>query len=114
MSQAVRVDYEWGVIEWLAGAEVGNAGELSVARMALPAGNETDLHTHDNCEESVYVVQGNVECTVGGVQVALGQRGQAMVMRGEAHRIRNCGSEPAELVLSYSSAQREFRLVPDA
>ncbi len=114
MSQTVRVDHEWGVIEWLVGAEVGNSGELSVARVDLPAGNETNLHAHDNCEESVYVVQGIVECSVGGAAVKLGPGDVAMVRRGEVHRIRNNSSEPAELLLSYSSARREFRLVLDA
>ena len=114
MSQTVRMEYEWGVIDWLAGAEVGNSAELSVARVALPAGNETDLHAHDNCEESVYVVRGDVECTSGGIAVKLGQGDLAMVVRGEAHRIRNDSSEPAELLLSYSSERRDFRVVVEA
>ena len=114
MSRSVRVEHEWGVIEWLAGAAVGNSAELSVARVALPAGNETDLHAHDNCEESVYVVRGAVECTSGSRAVKLGRGDLAMVMRGEAHRIRNNSSEPAELILSYSSERREFRVVVGA
>lgn len=114
MSQTVRIEYQWGVIEWLAGSEVGNSGELSVARLELPAGNETDLHSHDNCEESVYVVQGNVECKAGGAAADLGPGDLTVVKRGDAHRIRNSGSDPAEVLLSYSSPQREFRLVQDA
>jgi len=108
----VRNEFSWGVIEWLAGAEVGNSRELSLARMSLPAGNATDVHIHGNCEESVYVVRGRVECTADGAAVTLAQGEQTVVPRGAVHRLRNAGSGPAEIILSYSSAAREFKLAP--
>ncbi len=112
MPKTVTIQYEWGVIEWLAGSEVGIGHELSVARMTLPATNGTTLHVHDNCEESVYVTNGTVECTAGDLAVILGPGELAVVMRGDPHSLRNVGSVPAEMLLSYSSASREFRLAP--
>lgn len=111
-SRTVRDEYPWGVVEWLASGEIGNSRELSVARMSLPAPNATDRHIHGNCEESVYVVRGHVECHVDGVAVTLTQGEQTVVPRGAAHRLRNVGAEPAEMILSYSSEAREFRLAP--
>lgn len=108
----VRNEFPWGLIEWLAGAEVGNSRELSLARMSLPVGNATDVHSHGNCEESVYVVRGSVECTAGGAAVTLAQGEQTVVPRGAVHRLRNAGAGPAETILSYSSAAREFKLAP--
>ena len=108
----VRQEFPWGVIEWLAGAEIGNSKEISLARMSLPPGNGTDVHIHGNCEESVYVVRGHVECHVDGVAVRLTPGKQTVVPRGAAHRLRNMGAEPAEMILSYSSEAREFRPAP--
>jgi mannose-6-phosphate isomerase-like protein (cupin superfamily) len=109
-SRIVRNEFPWGVIEWLAGSEVGNSEELSLARISLPAGNATDTHVHGNCEESVYVVRGRVECRCDG-QTRLLSAGELAVMpRGAAHRLRNAGTEPAEIILSYSSSAREFKL----
>ena len=65
-SRIVRNEFPWGVIEWLAGGEVGNSKELSIARVTLPLGKATDTHVHGNCEESVYVTHGRVECTSAG------------------------------------------------
>lgn len=110
MAGPVRQEFEWGVIEWLASAEAGNARELSLARMSLSPGNSTDVHRHANCEESIYVEHGRVLCTVGGEPCELTDGGQTVVPRGAVHAIRNVGTEPARLILSYSSAARQFEL----
>jgi len=110
----VRNEFPWGVIEWLAGAEVGNSRELSLARMTLAAGSANDLHTHDNCEESVYIVRGRVECVVGGQGTLLDPGQSTIVPRGAVHLLRNAGEGPAEIILSHSSAAREFRLAAGA
>ena len=106
----VRNEFAWGVIEWLAGAEVGNSSELSLARISLPAGNATDTHLHANCEESVYVVRGRVECVCGGKSELLAPGESTIIPRAAVHLLRNAGDEPAEIVLSHSSATRAFAL----
>lgn len=102
--------FPWGTIEWLANDEVGNSRELSLARMTLPPGNATDTHVHANCEESIYVVRGAVECRIAGESVRMSAGGQSVVPRGAVHGIRNVGDAPAEIILSYSSAARAFEL----
>jgi len=111
-SKIVRQEFPWGVIEWLAGAEVGNSKEISLARMTLPPGKATDVHIHGNCEEAVYVVRGLVECIAGGVPERLAAGERTVVARGAVHALRNAGNEPAEIILSHSSAAREFTLAP--
>lgn len=106
----IRNEFPWGTIEWLANDEVGNSRELSLARMTLPAGKATDTHLHANCEESIYVVRGKVECRIGGGRVQIPTGGQTVVPRGAVHGIRNVGDAPAEIILSYSSAARAFEL----
>ena len=109
-SRIVRNEFPWGVIEWLAGAEVGNSKELSIARVALPPGKATDTHVHGNCEESVYVTRGRIECTSAGRSALLSAGELIVVPRGTVHGLRNAGAEPAEVLLSYSSSAREFKL----
>lgn len=110
MTDFVRNEFAWGSIEWLAGAEVGNSSELSVARMSLPKGNETDAHAHDNCEESVFVLDGELECVTDGASVHLVAGAHTVVPRGSVHLLRSVGSESAEVLLSYSSSERAFRI----
>jgi len=110
MGVPIRQEFPWGVIEWLASAEAGNARELSLARLSISPGRSTDVHRHANCEESIYVERGPVQCTVSGATCELTDGGQLVVPRGATHAIRNAGTEPARLILSYSSAAREFEL----
>ena len=110
-SAIVRNEFPWGVIEWLAGAEVGNAKEISLARLSIATGSATDVHIHGNCEEAVYVVRGRVECTTNGDSVMLEPGERSIIPRGAVHSLRNAGTEPCEIILSHSSAAREFTLV---
>ncbi len=112
--KAVRNEFPWGVIEWLAGAEVGNSRELSLARLTIAPGRANELHIHGNCEESVYVVRGWIECNIAGDSRLLGEGSSTVVPRGAAHLLRNAGAEPAEVILSHSSAAREFKLAAGA
>ncbi len=109
----IRNEFEWGSIEWLVSGEVGNSREMSLARMLLRPGMATDTHVHANCEESIYVVRGKVQCRLGAEQAALAAGERSVVPRGAVHAIRNVGSDPAEIVLCYSSPAREFALAPE-
>ncbi|MGH8747034.1 MAG: cupin domain-containing protein [Burkholderiales bacterium] len=106
----IRNEFSWGTIEWLANDEVGNSRELSLARMTLLPGRATDTHLHANCEESIYVVRGEVECRIGDDRVRIRAGGQSVVPRGAVHGIHNAGDVPTEIILSYSSAARAFEL----
>jgi mannose-6-phosphate isomerase-like protein (cupin superfamily) len=106
----VRHEFAWGAIEWLAGAEVGNSAELALARLRVEPGKAGDTHVHRNCEESIYVVTGEVECAIGDRHVRMSPGACAVVPRGVAHTIRCVGATPAELLLGYSSSAREYAL----
>ncbi len=106
----VRQDFPWGSIEWLAGGEVGNSRELSLARLVIEPGKAGDTHVHANCEESIYVIRGEVACRIDAATATLGAGQHAVVPRGAVHSLRNAGGAAAELVLGYSAAVREFAL----
>ena len=108
--KSIKNEFPWGTIEWLANDEVGNSRELSLARMTLPPAKATDTHIHANCEESIYVVRGEVECSIGEERVRMKAGGLSVVPKGAVHGIRNVGEAPAEIILSYSSAARAFEL----
>ena len=106
----VRHEFDWGAIEWLAGAEVGNSTELALARLRVQPGKSGDTHVHRNCEESIYVVAGEVECGIGERRLRMSPGACAVVPRGAVHTIRCVSDAPAELLLGYSAAQRDYAL----
>jgi len=106
----VRHECPWGAIEWLAGAEVGNSTELALARLRVQPGLSGDTHLHRNCEESIYVVDGEVECGIGERRIRMSAGACAVVPRGAVHTIRCVSAAPAELLLGYSAARRDYAL----
>lgn len=113
MSPVVRNEFPWGSIDWLVGGELGNSRELSMARLVVNPGKAGDTHVHGNCEESIYVIRGEVECRIGDRVVRLETGGHSVVPRGIVHSIKNAAASRAELVLSYSAAVREYALAED-
>lgn len=98
----------WGSMVWLAGSEVGNAKDISVARMQMLPGGEAPGHRHPNCEEVIVVVRGSVEIRVVG-EVFRRASGQcAVVPEGAAHSVANIGPDEAELILTYSTGARVY------
>ena len=109
----MREEFPWGSIEWLAGSEVGSGVELSLARLIIDPGKAGDVHMHANCEESIYVVAGTVQCRIDGELASLGAGACAVVPRGRVHSIANAGASPAELILGYSAAARDYTPAPE-
>lgn len=98
----------YGSLEWLANGELGNAAELSVARMIVSPGVTSASHSHSNCEEAAYVIRGAVEEVIGDEVVVMVAGQCAVTPRGIPHYFRNTGSVEAEVLLFFSSAHRAY------
>lgn len=100
--------YPWGSMVWLAGSEVGNAQNVSVARMQMLPGGEAPRHRHPNCEEVIVVVRGCVEIRVAGESFRRAPGQCAVVPEGATHSVANVGHDEAELILTYSAGARLY------
>ncbi|MBS1903724.1 MAG: cupin domain-containing protein [Bacteroidetes bacterium] len=98
----------YGSIEWLVNGELGNAAELSVARMIIAPGATSASHSHSNCEEAAYVIRGAVEEVIGDEVFGMVAGQCAVAPRGIPHYFRNVGSADAEVLLFFSSAHRAY------
>jgi mannose-6-phosphate isomerase-like protein (cupin superfamily) len=98
----------YGSLEWLANGELGNAAELSVARMIIVPGATSASHSHSNCEEAAYLVRGAVEEVIGDAVLDMTPGCCAVAPRGIPHYFRNVGSVEAEVLLFFSSAHRAY------
>jgi len=95
-------------MEWLAGSEMQNASTLSVARMFVLPGAESERHRHSNCEEAILVVAGSAEFELGADSSRHLPGECTVVPAGTAHRVRNVGDAELELLLMYGAGEREY------
>ena len=95
MQWAVRVGDPEGA-EQTAGLAVFDAGKGNVE------------HVHPNCEEIVYVLDGEVQHTLGEQSTRLRAGDLIVVPRGVPHRLLNDGASPVRAYIVFSSPDRQF------
>ena len=100
--------YPWGNIQWLVSKQANGAGALTLGHTVVEPGGRNPLHRHPNCEEVLYVVSGEIEHIVEGWPTVRMKAGEAIwIPRNVLHRAINVGAIDAELLVAFSSAERE-------
>lgn len=106
--EAPSEKYAWGDIHWLTSKGANGARELTLGSTVVEAGGRNPLHRHPNCEEVLYVVAGEIEHFVEGTPKVRMKAGEAILIpRNLKHQAINVGRVPAELLVAFSSAERE-------
>lgn len=82
---------------YLSGKETG--GESSLIEAVMPPGGDGGLHVHLREDESVHLLDGSLQITVGGQMFPLKAGQTYFAPRNIPHRLRNTGSEPARALL---------------
>lgn len=99
---------EFGTVEWAVREGHPAGAETTVGVAVFEAGRGNVEHVHPNCEEVVYVLEGEVLHTLGAQSVVLRAGDLIVVPRGVAHRLANEGATPARTYITFSSPDRKF------
>lgn len=107
-SEGDRHEFGWGSITWLHSAAFSGSGELTLGEVVIRAGQSNPMHTHPNCEEVLYLIEGELLHTCGDEEVSRLTPGSSIcIPRGAAHNAR-CTSEcDARMIVAYSSPARK-------
>ena len=95
-------------MEWLMEDAIRPEAGLSLARMTIAPGVTSEAHRHPNCSETVHLLSGAVEQRCGEDWVTLRAGDTLLIPAGSAHQTRNGGTEPAVLMVAYSSGSRIY------
>ena len=86
-------EFSWGAIEWLFNGELAPGAEQTLGFVEIAAGQKNPLHAHPNCEELLYLIEGELDHSSGGRRSIGCSRGQAIrVQAGAQHDARNVGA----------------------
>jgi len=106
--EAPSEQYPWGDIHWLTSQSANGAAELTLGVTTVEPGGKNPLHRHPNCEEVLYVISGEIEHFVAGAPRVRMKAGECILIpRNLKHQAINIGQTPAELLVAFSSAERE-------
>ena len=99
---------DFGSVHWAAREGDPPGAEMTVGLAVFDAGKGNVEHTHPDCEEVVYVLEGEVEHTLGDQRTTLRAGDLIVVPRGVPHRLLNRGSAPVRAYIVFSSPARRF------
>lgn len=98
----------WGRLEWYVSGSIGNSTTMTVGKCVLNPGQGNGRHYHPNCDEILTVLRGRIIQTWNDQERVMGAGDVVSIPTGIRHSARNIGDEPAELAISFSSADRQM------
>lgn len=110
VSECEKHNFDWGTITWLHSGAFSGSEELTVGEVVIRAGCSNPMHTHDNCEEALYLLEGELDHSCGDEpSYKLGPGSAIMIQRGIPHNAKCISECDARMIVAYSSANREMR-----
>ena len=73
-------------------------GVFSVVEIVSPRGKGVDLHVHEREDELVYLLDGEIEVTLGNQKMKAVPGVMALLPRGIPHGFTNIGNKPSRLL----------------
>lgn len=99
---------DWGTLTWVASAEF-TGSEITVGRVVIYPGKSNPRHCHDNCEEVLYLLQGQLTHTFANESIEMTAGDTLVVPPGIMHNALNTGDTNADMIVAYSEGNRDFR-----
>ncbi|MFW6286918.1 MAG: cupin domain-containing protein [Candidatus Sumerlaeota bacterium] len=107
-SQESAIVNDWGSLTWLSSKELTD-NNLTLGRVIIKPGESNPRHAHDSCEEVLYLLQGELTHTFGEESVEMKAGDTLVVPGGVMHNATNTGDVDADMMVAYSSGERDFR-----
>ncbi len=104
---------DFGRVEWAVSAGNPHGAEQTVGLAVFEAGKGNVPHIHPNCEEVLYVLDGEMEHSLGEQRAKLAPGDLIVIPRNVPHHVVNAGATPARVFISFSSPDRQFVPVED-
>lgn len=100
--------YGQASIQWLASRRANGARELTFGMTTIAPGGSSPLHRHPNCEEVLHVLRGEIDQVVEGIPTLRMRPGDTITIpRDVKHHAINASNVPAEMVVVFSSPERQ-------
>ena len=107
-----RIEQPWGSLRWLFDGERTPGTEMTLGVVEIAPGETNPRHFHD-CEEMLYLVEGELEHAVGAKWVRMRAGDAIRLPKGTPHQARNVGSGTARMIVAYDAPFRGFTVVDD-
>lgn len=99
--------FPWGSIQWLVSDKRFDGCELTLGHVEIEPGQKNVLHVHPNCDEALYLLEGELLHSVGDERHRMLPGTAIFIPRNVPHDAVNVGGVVARMVVAYSSGDRQ-------
>ncbi len=113
LTRVTRVDdtdanaFNWGSIQWLCNGERLSDAEQTFGFVQILAGKNNPPHIHPNSDEVLYLIEGELDHSLGDEVFHLTPGMSIHIPRGIAHNAVNKGTVTAKMVVAYPTRDRQ-------
>ena len=107
IDDAEIIEFPWGTIRWLCNSNLVPESKQTFGYVTINPGQRNGEHLHPNCEEIIFVAEGECDHYIEDEIVKLKKGDMVFVPEKSDHYAVNTGVEDLVLVVSYSDANRE-------
>jgi quercetin dioxygenase-like cupin family protein len=101
------IAFPWGRLSWLCtGERIPDARQTFGVAEILP-GCKNPRHYHPNCDEVLYLLEGEIDHTLGDEVHRLTAGAMLHIPANVRHDARNVGAVPARMVIAYDAPDRQ-------
>jgi mannose-6-phosphate isomerase-like protein (cupin superfamily) len=98
--------FDWGIIQWLVSARRLADSQMTFGYVEIKPGMKNIRHYHPNCDEVLFLLEGELDHSLGEARFPL-RAGMAIhIPMGTHHDAVNRGDVAARMVVAYSSGDR--------
>ena len=95
-------------MQWLMEDKIDKRAGVSLAKMTVAIGAISEKHHHANCTETIHVLEGEIEQSIGSKTQTLLAGETCLIPLGITHQTRNIGNKTAIMMIAYSSGTRDY------
>lgn len=106
--------FSWGTLTWVGNKEVLGSENLTVGLVTINPGKKNPKHYHPNCEEVLYMAEGEVDHSLGDQVFHLKAGDIIRIPKDVHHDALNTGTTLVRMVVTYDSGTRETVVVEDS
>lgn len=99
--------FDWGSLLWLCNDQLSTGAAQALGISEVLAGQRNPLHYHPNCEELLYVLEGECRHSFDGQWFELRPGSLIRIPAGVKHNLENTGPGALKCLIAFSSAARE-------
>ena len=98
--------FNWGRLKWYARKNINNIN-ITLGLCYINPGMENTLHFHPNCDEILFVIQGNIIHRLDGEELEMGPGDSLLIPQGAVHNAYNCGNTEAFFSIAFTAGERQ-------